>query len=290
VLAGADVAQPPRPIVTRHAIRELRRGAVRILLAEDNITNQQVALGILRRLGHRVDGAANGKEALNALRSIPYDMVLMDVQMPEMDGLEATRAIRAAGGDVLNGEIPIIAMTAHAMQGDRGKCLASGMDDYIAKPVSPAALAALVEKWMVKLDGAGRSANASATDHPASPPRAADVVFAEAALLERSMGDRDLARVVAAGFLEDIPRQIGTLAGFVEAKDAKGVERQAHTIKGAAAAVSGEGVVKVAFVLEQAARAGDLDNAKATLAELHRQFDLLKQAMETSNLLVATSA
>ena len=119
----------------------------RVLVAEDNITNQQVAVGILTRLGLRAEVAANGAEALKALETLPYDLVLMDVQMPEMDGLEATRQIRAPQSRVLNRRVPIIALTAHAMQGDRERCLAAGMDDHLAKPVGTAALLAALEKW-----------------------------------------------------------------------------------------------------------------------------------------------
>jgi CheY-like chemotaxis protein len=148
VLAGAAVAHQEQPIVTRHTIREMRRGVVRILLAEDNITNQQVALGILKKLGLRADAVANGAEAVKALETIPYDLVLMDVQMPEMNGLEATRQIRNPHSGVRNHRIPIIAMTAGAMQGDREKCLEAGMNDYVSKPVSPQALVEALEKWL----------------------------------------------------------------------------------------------------------------------------------------------
>jgi two-component system sensor histidine kinase/response regulator len=148
VLAGTAVAKRSQPIVTRHTIREMRRGVVRILLAEDNITNQQVAVGILKKLGLRADAVANGAEALKALETLPYDLVLMDVQMPEMNGLDATRHIRNPQSAVRNHRIPIIAMTAGAMQGDREKCLESGMNDYVSKPISPQALADALDKWL----------------------------------------------------------------------------------------------------------------------------------------------
>jgi len=149
VLAGAAGESPP-PIVTRHAIRELHRCSARILLAEDNITNQQVAVGLLKRLGLRADAVANGAEAVKALESLPYDLVLMDVQMPVLDGLEATRQIRSPHSAVLNHEVPIIAMTANAMQSDRNECLDAGMNDYVSKPVSRRALAEALDRWLPK--------------------------------------------------------------------------------------------------------------------------------------------
>ena len=124
-----------------------RKKRHRILLAEDNVVNQKVALRILEGLGFRADVVANGMEALSALASIPYDLVLMDVQMPEMDGFEATCLIRDPKSDVRNHDIPIIAMTAHAMKGDREKCLEVGMNDYISKPVTPAALDKILQKY-----------------------------------------------------------------------------------------------------------------------------------------------
>ena len=148
VLAGTAAVHQEHSIVTHHMIREMGRGVFRILLAEDNITNQQVAVGILRKLGLRADAVANGAEAVKALETLPYDLVLMDVQMPEMNGLEATRHIRNPQSAVQNHQIPIIAMTAGAMQGDREKCLEAGMNDYVSKPISPLALSEALDKWL----------------------------------------------------------------------------------------------------------------------------------------------
>jgi PAS domain S-box-containing protein len=141
--AKPAMAQPPGPLVAGSTESGSRKLRVRILLAEDNVINQLVALKILKKLGYRADAVANGQEAIKALETIPYDLVLMDCQMPEMDGFEATRAIRN-----LKMEIPIIAMTANAMKGDRELCLESGMNDYLSKPVKPADLEAALERWL----------------------------------------------------------------------------------------------------------------------------------------------
>ena len=272
---AAPVPTPPRPIQKR------LRPMFRILLADDNTTNQQVAVGLLKKLGLRVDAVANGQEAIQALTSLPYDLVLMDVQMPELDGLAATRQIRNPESAVRNHGIPIIAMTAYAMQGDREKCLAAGMNDYLAKPVSPQALVAVLDQWLPKEP----TARTIPTPPPMevtlcpSPPQPEVQVFDRANLLERLMGDEPLARLITTGFLEDIPRQIEVLRGFLETGDDAGVARQVHTIKGASANVSGKPLCALAADMELAAHAGDLDAVRAHMLELQTQFDRLKEAM-----------
>jgi two-component system sensor histidine kinase/response regulator len=155
-LAQRDGSEPvQRPITTRHTAHETLNNLfagrkLHILLAEDNITNQHVAIGILKKLGLRADAVANGAEAVRALETIPYDLVLMDVQMPEMDGMEATQHIRNPQSMVQNHQIPIIAMTANAMQGDRERCIEAGMNDYVPKPISPQVLAEALDKWLPK--------------------------------------------------------------------------------------------------------------------------------------------
>ncbi len=285
-LAELEGAKPmPRNIVTRHTAREtlnLFAGCkARILLAEDNITNQQVALGILKKLGLRADAVANGAEALKALETIPYDLVLMDVQMPVMDGIEATHQIRdSESAHLPNHRIPIIAMTAHAMQGDRDRCLEAGMDDYVSKPVVPRALAGVLEKWLPiekdegkRENGNGRNGSSPIT-HDSAP------VFDRAAMLERLMGDEELAGTILDGFLEDIPRQIQALREFLDAGDVPGADRQAHTIKGAAANVGGEALRELASEMEMAAKAGDLAMVAARMTDLEKRFEQLKRAIQ----------
>jgi CheY-like chemotaxis protein len=136
------------PIITRYGLEEAKKKRIRILVAEDNVVNQKVALRILQKLGYRADAVADGREAVMSLETIPYDIVLMDVQMPQMDGFEATGVIRDPASRVRNHHIPVIAMTAHAMKGDREKCLEAGMDDYVSKPVTALALNDMLEKYL----------------------------------------------------------------------------------------------------------------------------------------------
>jgi CheY-like chemotaxis protein len=138
------------PLVTRHSLAEAKR-KVRILLVEDNIVNQKLAMRLLEKMGYRSDAVGNGKEAVTALEMVPYDVVLMDVQMPEMDGYEATRVIRDPQSKVRDHEVPIIAMTANVMKGDRERCIEAGMDDYIAKPIEPHKLVEVMKTFLPEL-------------------------------------------------------------------------------------------------------------------------------------------
>jgi CheY-like chemotaxis protein/HPt (histidine-containing phosphotransfer) domain-containing protein len=267
---------PPRPL------QQEGRAAFRVLLAEDNTTNQQVAVGILTKFGLRVDTVANGAEALQALTSRPYDLVLMDVQMPELDGLAATRQIRSPQSAVRNPGIPIIAMTARAMQHDQQECMAAGMDDYLTKPVSAQTLAAALERWLPRETPTPMKPTTPAlvaTHSPAASDPEAQV-FDHAKLLERVLGDQPLARMIATGFLQDFPHQIALLRDYLDGGDTLSAERQAHTIKGASANVGGKALGAVALQVEMAAKAGDLEAAKAPLTEMQAQFDRFQAAVK----------
>ena len=143
--AGSVPSSEP---ATRHAEGATPRRGERILLAEDNVTNQTVATRLLEKMGFAVVAVANGREAVRALETGRFDLVLMDVQMPVMDGFDATSAIRSPQSAVLNRRVPVIAMTAHALKGDRERCLAAGMDDYVSKPIDPKELAKVTERWV----------------------------------------------------------------------------------------------------------------------------------------------
>ena len=276
-MAAQNTPRPElQPIETRRdGAGRLAGCAARILVAEDNITNQQVTLGILKKLGLCADAVADGTEAVQAVQCRPYDLVLMDVQMPVLDGYEATRRIRDGEAASSNHGIPIIAMTAHAMQGDREKCLQAGMNDYLSKPVTPQALGGMLERWLDGVEARRRPGESQ----PVQGTESDAPVFDRQGMLERLMGDEDLVKTVTEAFLEDVPCQIQALRGFIDAEDLAGSERQAHTIKGASASVGGERLREVAFKMEKAARSGDLLAARAYLPDLDEQFGSLQDAM-----------
>jgi PAS domain S-box-containing protein len=302
----------PQPSDVR-GFRELKRvrfeAGVRILLVEDNITNQQVALGILEKLGLEADAVNNGVEALKALETIPYDLVLMDVQMPVMDGIEATRRIRNVEREPptsdlrppTSGRLPIVAMTAHAMEGDRERCLDAGMNDYLSKPIDPQALADVLRRWLRTEVGGpevgGRRPEVGGQETEVGGQRS-EVrgqrsekggrqsavegkfpVFDREGMLRRMMGDVELAMAVVNRFLEDMPRQIEALKGFLESGDAPAAQRQAHTIKGASANVGGERLRNAALQAETAVRDEDLNRALSLTPELELEFSRLKEAL-----------
>ena len=281
---GADgAATRLHTIVTRHLARDMTSrfegSSAHILLTEDNITNQEVALGLLKKLGLKADAVADGQEAVKALGTIPYDLVLMDIQMPVMDGFTATRLIRDPESAVLDHGVPIIAMTAHAMQGDREKCLDAGMDDYISKPVSVAALVAVLEKWLPKGPDETEQMSVAAGEERV-PPVIKHKVWDRTGMLERLANDETLAKEVIAAFLEDMPRQIQALKTFLDGGDAAGTRLQAHSIKGASANVGGERLRATAFEMEKAAKESRLSAVGASMDELERHFETLRTAME----------
>jgi PAS domain S-box-containing protein len=251
----------------------------RILVAEDNSTNREVALGMLRKLGLRAEAVADGAEAIATLGSIPYDLVLMDMRMPVMDGTEAARQIRNPRSKVLNHDIPIIALTANAMQSDRDGCLAAGMNDFVAKPIMVGALRDALSRWLPTGDAAIPTA-----DRQVVPPTTAEeatLVFDRAGVLDR-LEDNELAQIVFAVFLEDIPSQIQALKDLVKSGDAAGAARHAHSIRGAAANVGGERLRAVASEMERAADAGDLHFVDVRMDEMELQFRRLKDAIAAS--------
>jgi CheY-like chemotaxis protein/HPt (histidine-containing phosphotransfer) domain-containing protein len=256
----------------------------RVLLVEDNLTNQQVALGVLRKLGVQVEVAGNGKEALAMLSAATFHLVLMDLQMPVMDGLEATRRIRKDRSLAFDHQIPIVAMTAHAMAKDREACFKVGMNDFISKPFAPMDLASALSKWLAPREmGTVETAELPLRIPEEKPPDPS--VYDERALLERLMDDASLARTIALGFLGDMPKQLSLLGRQVEMGNASGLRMQAHSIKSASAVVGGLAMSKLAAKLEDLGRDGRVAEAMALVPRLHQAFDALKRALEKSQVL-----
>jgi len=248
---------------------------LRILVAEDNPTNQLVALKVLDKLGHRAEAVGNGREALGALEGIPYDLVLMDVQMPEMDGFQATRAIREQTSRVLNPAVPIIAMTAHAMKGDREKCLECGMNDYVPKPITPGDLIGAIDRVFSEASGPapGETYSAAAGDRG---------VFDRAALLDTLSDDTGLLEQVVRQYLVDTPAHLDQLRRAVAQPDCSVARQHAHELKGSAGSLRASRMRAAAKQVEEACAAEDRDAVPALMAKLEREFSLLRSELERS--------
>jgi hypothetical protein len=241
------------------------RARSRILVVEDNPTNQEVALGTLGNLGYRdIVLAADGRQAIELLAEADFDLVLMDCQLPVLDGYEATRLIRQPGSAVRQHQFPIIAMTAHALEGDAAKCLAAGMNDYLAKPVRPKLLEGMLDKWLL----APAVAQLSPVTLPPPVAPSAPRAFDRDGLLERLTGDSALAHRVVSRFLDDMPRQLAALAEAVNGADPSRAHLIAHSIKGAADSAGGLRLTEVARSMEQLAKAGDLEGTRRLIPEL----------------------
>jgi CheY-like chemotaxis protein len=250
---------------------------LRILLAEDNAVNQMLAIRLLEKRGHDVTVTSNGQEALSALENDYFDVLLMDVQMPIMDGFEATAAIRAR--ERLTGaHLPIVAMTAHAMKGDREKCLDKGMDGYVSKPLQAGELYAAIEGV-----GSGEQKGVQETCPTISPSGASSGVGAVVnmtAALERTGGDMDLLRELAGVFCTDCPRMLAHIRIALDEHDGRRLKEAAHALKGAVGVFDPEGAYATALSLESQNSEGDQAGAEQIYQRLQEQIDRLLPALE----------
>jgi PAS domain S-box-containing protein len=250
----------------------IRRGnGERILVVEDNFTNREVVLALLRKLGYKAEAVVNGAEAVEAVNRGGHDLVLMDCEMPVMDGFEATRRIRNSNRPM----IPIVALTASAMVADRERCLREGMDDHLAKPVEFALLSEVIAKWTAK---------PAPAIHDLSAPDAAETVsvavFNDISLLKRLMGDRELAVSILDGFLQDAPSQLGELRVRLDDEDLTRTRLQAHTLKGSSSTVGAEALQAVALAMEKAATVGELNLCRDLLPRAIEEFQRFRIALE----------
>jgi len=247
---------------------------LRVLLAEDTPVNQRLAVTLLADRGHTVVVANDGREALDLLDLETFDLVLMDVQMPVMDGFQATAAIRA-GENGTGRRIPIIAMTAHAMKGDRERCLAAGMDGYISKPIRAEQFLAVVEGRNAEADGPEPEGGRKARPGDAEVLRVFDLPEA----LARAHGKRALLRRMAELFVADCPGLLVQIRSALATEDRPLLERSAHRLTGSAANLSAPRVVKLARRLEEIAQENDLAQAGAACAELEDEVVHLERAL-----------
>jgi Amt family ammonium transporter len=262
----------------------------RILLAEDNVISQEVAAMILRRGGFLCDVVSDGKQAVDAVKAGQYDLVLMDCQMLEMNGLQATQAIRSFERErALSGgpdeRIPIIALTAAAIKGDRERCLAAGMDDYTSKPLNPERLLRLIDAHLSdrRKNAAepGRPELATSETHPDQEVQRSSPAFDTEKMLKSWGNDRSFVHRLIAKFSVRATDDLQKLREAIERNDAAEAQRLAHGLKGAAGYVAAENVRQLAAQLEALAREGDLSHADACLREL--AAELQRCADETPN-------
>ena len=274
---NTESLRKPEGIITRHTVEELAEHHVRILLAEDNVINQKVMLSILSKLDYRTDVAADGLEAVRALERIDYDLVLMDVMMPGMDGFAATAEIRDMASQVLNHDVPIIAVTANALKNDRDACLAAGMNDFLPKPVRKDELAGILKKWLQRSDTMEPSVNTSCSQ-PSTP-----LFFDEVELLNTFEGDRDFAESILDDALQELPDDIITLNELAMGDDTQAIRHQAHTMKGLAANISAPALREICFQIEEAAANGSLESVRKLLPEMDRIIFMTVEAIRTRN-------
>ncbi|MBI4964579.1 MAG: response regulator [Desulfomonile tiedjei] len=256
-------------LVTKHSLPSMERPLC-ILLAEDNLVNQKLATRMLEQKGHSVVVASNGKEALEALAHGQFDLVLMDVEMPEMSGFEATAAIREQE-KATGAHTPIIAVTAHAMKGDMERCLEAGMDGYLAKPIRSAELFEVIRKFARNTQEGRALSSRRNTLEPA---------LDKSALMNQVGGDEGFVRQLAVLFLKESHDQLSALEQCVKDRDADGIARYSHSLKGALGSLHAARAAQAALELEQLARRGDVDRAAEAFDTLKKKIETVRAALE----------
>jgi len=301
------------PLITRHSLREARSSVdekhepsgLKILLTEDNAVNQALATRLLEKMGNQVVVAGNGLEALAAIEKQSFDLVLMDVQMPEMDGFEATAALRKR--EMAQGRhTPVIAMTAYAMKGDRERCIEAGMDAYVSKPINRHELMEAIHAVLSRRGQGQRNdeqVSEPVVDNSASTAKVASVPpsrrpdgrgvektepFNYSAALAHVDGDEDLLAEVAALFLQEYPKQLAAVREAIAQKDSRALRRATHSLKGEAANFAAQPVCQAVIELEASAEHEDFDAAQAACSRLQAALRQLKPALEKINLQATT--
>jgi CheY-like chemotaxis protein len=303
-------------LITRHILSEQKRHGQRILLAEDNPINQKLAVTLLQKAGFSVDAVENGNQAIARIKSEPYHAVLMDVQMPDMDGFEATQKIREWEKDS-NQHIPIIAMTAHAMSGDRERCLEAGMDDYITKPIEPSVLFNVLDRWTQldlpenantvgpvadysmqenlisgdwdnglfgeSLETGERDIHASSPEpEPATPSRALPMDLEMA--IYRFGGDRAFLQEMSEEFKNGFPTRLNDLKAAIQDGDINRLSRLAHNLKGSALNFSAEPIASIAARLELCGTHENIHEAPSLVDQLALEVRRLEDYLSSTDI------
>ncbi|HBF33228.1 TPA: hypothetical protein DDW35_01565 [Candidatus Sumerlaeota bacterium] len=268
-----DKGVEPPAFITRHTLTEAERHHHCILIVEDNPVNQIVTRTILEKYALQSEVVNNGLSALEALRKKDYDLVLMDCQMPEMDGYDATQVIRNPNSGVRNSRIPIIAMTAHAFPDERQKCIESGMDDFISKPVNPKVMVEMIQGWLAR----AKSANAEEKN-----AENLTAYFDEADFLNRLMDDREIGKTLIEAFFGEITGRMTELDQVIFQENLPGIQNVAHALKGLAGNMSAFTLRDAAGQLEDAAEAQNREGIPGLFAEVRKQATLTQRAMSKS--------
>jgi CheY-like chemotaxis protein len=262
----------------------------RVLLVEDNEINRRVALGLLRSRGHLVEIAENGQEALNMLAKHEFDVVLMDMQMPVMDGYEATAAIRAHEHE-MGGHMPIVAMTAEALKGDRERCLAVGMDDYVAKPISQSEIYRAVERFPALCSPvpsrgpqladktvvqSSESVDSMALPETPRAPTTIDWKLARARLPEGTMTMDELVGLVK----NETPNLLASIRQSIVSRDSKTLRRSAHTLKSSVSLLGADSLAQLAQILENLGRLESFEGIEELLSRLEKQFECFMKDLD----------
>jgi len=259
----------PNNIITKFSISEEETPKSHILLVEDSEMNKRLASVYLNKMGYQVETASDGKEAISKLAKKRFDLVLMDIQMPVMNGIEATKIIRSGQDQNIDHKVPIIAITANAMSQDRKICLNAGMNDYLSKPFKPEDLQSKIEKYLGNINV--KTKQKRKTDRSSIPSKYYD----KKAILDRIDGDTDLFRQLIKLFIQEVPNQIRQIKLAIKEKDPERITLFAHTIKGSAYNIRAMELKQVAFDIEQAGKLSDIHLAASKIEALENTFDKL---------------
>lgn len=280
--SGAASAQPMDADLRSSMSAPMHAAArnIRILLAEDNMVNQRVALKQLKKLGFSADCVSNGNEVLSALQRVPYDIIIMDCQMPEMDGYEVTRRIRQSGSDSyihLRSAPYIIALTANAMQGDREHCLSLGMNDYLTKPLHLHDLEAVLQRALLRISPTTPTPTPLATPEPDS--EALDRTIINGLKELREPGQPDPLRELIELFLKDAQPRLQQMEVAAAAGDLAKLTAATHTLKGSASNLGARRLATLCAALEKQSKAGDTGQSDKTLAEVTTEFAVVRELL-----------